>query len=106
VGLLPLVLLGAARRDGAGASVGRLTSHAWRSGAVPAMVVAALLAWAGTGHFMSVLAPLVGLAAAYAVTRLAERQIGGQTGDVCGAAVMLAEVAVLAGALAPLGWYA
>ncbi|WP_245443325.1 adenosylcobinamide-GDP ribazoletransferase [Labrys okinawensis] len=105
LGLLPLMLLGPARPDGAGASAGRLTGHAWRSGAVPAMVATALLAWAGTGHFMSVVAPLAGLAAAYAVTRLAERQIGGQTGDVCGAAVMLAEMAILAGALAPLGWH-
>lgn len=105
-GLLPLVLLGPARADGAGASAGRLTGHAWRLGAVPALIAAALLAWAGTGHFMSVLAPLAGVLAAYAVARLAERQIGGQTGDVCGAAVTLAEAAILAGALAPLGWHA
>lgn len=106
LGLLPLVALGPARADGAGASAGRLTGHAWRLGAVPAMIAAGLLAWAGTGQFMSVLAPLAGLAAAYTVSRLAERQIGGQTGDVCGAAVMLAETAILATALAPLGWRA
>ncbi|WP_448953274.1 adenosylcobinamide-GDP ribazoletransferase [Labrys neptuniae] len=105
-GILPLVLLGPARADGAGASAGRLTGHAWRLGAVPAAIAAAVLAWLGTGHFMSVLAPLFGIAAAYAVTSLAERQIGGQTGDVCGAAVMLSEVAMLAAALAPLGWHA
>lgn len=102
-GLLPLVLLSPARSDGAGASAGRLTGHAWRLGAVPAFVVGAALAWAGTGHFLSILAPLLSLVVAYAITRLAENQIGGQTGDVCGAAVMLSEIAFLAAALAPMG---
>jgi adenosylcobinamide-GDP ribazoletransferase len=105
-GLLPLVLLSPARSDGAGAAAGRLTFYAWRMGAVPAFATGAVLAWLGTGHFLAILAPVCSLAVAYGVTKLAERQIGGQTGDVCGAAVMVAEIAFLAGALAPLGWQA
>jgi adenosylcobinamide-GDP ribazoletransferase len=105
-GLLPLVLLSPARSDGAGVAAGRLSLDAWRLGAIPALVAGAVLAWLGTGFFAAILAPALGFLAAYGVARLAERQIGGQTGDVCGAAVMLAEIAFLAGALAPLGWRA
>ncbi|CAM5769708.1 adenosylcobinamide-GDP ribazoletransferase [Labrys miyagiensis] len=103
-GLLPLVLLSPARSDGAGAAAGRLSLDAWRLGAAPSLVAGALLAWIATGHVGAILAPALAFLAAYGVARLARWQIGGQTGDVCGAAVMLAEIAFLAGALAPLGW--
>jgi len=105
-GLLPLMLLPPARSDGAGAAAGRLSSDAWRLGAIPAFGGAVLLIWLGAGIACAVLAPTLGFLAAYGVTRLAERQISGQTGDVCGAAVMLADAACLAAALAPLGWHA
>ncbi len=45
------------------------------------------------------LAPIFASAAAYGVTKLAARQIGGQTGDVCGAATQCAELGFLAGLL-------
>jgi adenosylcobinamide-GDP ribazoletransferase len=103
-GLLPLVLLSPARSDGAGVAAGRLSLEAWRLGAIPALVAGAALSWLGTGHVVAILAPVLAFAAAYGVSRLAERQIGGQTGDVCGTAVIVAEIAFLVGALAPLGW--
>ena len=102
-GLLPLVLLSPARVDGAGAAAGRLSLASWRLGAVPAVVVAALLIYAATGHVACLVAPFVSLLVAFGVSKLAERQIGGQTGDVCGAATLLAEIAFLAAVLAPHG---
>ncbi|MDQ0394322.1 adenosylcobinamide-GDP ribazoletransferase [Labrys monachus] len=102
-GLLPLAMLPPARTDGAGAASGRLSRANWGIGAALGFALAALLAYGATRHPSSLAAPAFGFLAAYGVTRLAKRQIGGQTGDVCGAATVLAEIAFAAAVLAPLG---
>ncbi len=100
VALIPLVALEPARDDGA----------AWRAGKpeAPALMVAAALALAfaclpvlgGASSRQCALAIVLGFAAAWLTMRLAARQIGGQTGDVAGAAQQAAEVAALCAFLA------
>lgn len=94
-GLWPLVALDPARRDGSGAAAGRLDERVWRlSAAIGGGVGLVCALWVAGGW--GLLAPVAGLAAAYGMAKLAESQIGGQTGDVCGAATHLAELAFLA----------
>lgn len=98
--LVPLVLLEPARPGGAGASVGRPTATTLAIAAGLCLALG-LIAW-GLGlpllgvALVLVLAP----AAAYCLTTLAKRQIGGQTGDVVGACQQVAEIAALIGLLA------
>jgi adenosylcobinamide-GDP ribazoletransferase len=94
-GLAPLLLLDPARADGAGASAGRLDAGAAASGAAIALVVAALLGFGALGFWRAIFATLLAAAAALAMTTIAWRQVGGQTGDVAGAAEQLAEIAAL-----------
>jgi adenosylcobinamide-GDP ribazoletransferase len=97
--LLPLALLPPARTDGVGAGAGRLEAgHALAVGIV-ASVFAIVLGIAALGFWHAILALILALAAALGVTRIARRQIGGQTGDVAGAAQQLAEIACLIGLL-------
>jgi len=102
-GLLPLAMLPPARASGIGAVAARLSGKSWGVGAVLGFALAALLACAATRHSGALGAPLFGFLAAYAMTLVAKRQIGGQTGDVCGAATLLAEIACEAAVLAPFG---
>ncbi|MDQ0471014.1 adenosylcobinamide-GDP ribazoletransferase [Labrys wisconsinensis] len=99
-GLWPLVALPPARVDGAGAAAGMLAPRPWRVGAGIGAGIAVVLVLPACGWLPAVLAPAAALATAWGVARLADRQIGGQTGDVCGAATGLAELAFLAVALA------
>lgn len=99
--LMPLVLLPPARTDGLGAAA-QPPPGAVAIAAALAMAIAGALLAASAGPVRIVaavaLAPLAGLG----VCAFARRQIGGQTGDVAGAAQQLAEVAVyLALAAAP-----
>ncbi|MFC3123555.1 adenosylcobinamide-GDP ribazoletransferase [Pseudoroseomonas globiformis] len=87
----PLMALPPARSDGLSAGLGR-------PGAVPAFLALALMAALGLALLPAGLAlgaTLAALLAATLVTMLARRQIGGQTGDVLGAAAVLAESAAL-----------
>ena len=102
-GLAPMALLDPARTDGAGASVGRLEPGAFLKSALTALVVAAILGVAVLGFGRTLLACLLAAAAALAMTAVARRQIGGQTGDVAGAAEQLAEIAFLCGLLIGVG---
>jgi adenosylcobinamide-GDP ribazoletransferase len=94
LGLFPLLLV-PARADGAGSAAGKPGG--------PSLALAALFAalfgfaplFAGFGPLHVAAAILVAAAAAFAVTRLAAHMIGGQTGDVAGAAQQLAEIAYL-----------
>jgi adenosylcobinamide-GDP ribazoletransferase len=92
-GLLPLTLLVPARPDGAGRAAQRTKPQAWILAALASLGIAVVLAGG------AVLRPLAaGLAAGLAglyITVLARRLIGGQTGDVAGAAQQLAEIACL-----------
>jgi len=92
-GLMPLVLLRPARRDGVGAAAGRLPVDAFTNAVMLGCGLALVLALTGGfGLMRGLLACLVGLAAARGVCALAEARIGGQTGDVAGAAQILAEI--------------
>jgi adenosylcobinamide-GDP ribazoletransferase len=97
--LAPLALLGPARADGLGAGVGRLGAGGALAAAGAALIVGAGLGLGALGLGRAILALLLGLGAALAMTAIARRQIGGQTGDVAGAAQQIAEIACLCGLL-------
>ncbi|RXF75391.1 adenosylcobinamide-GDP ribazoletransferase [Hansschlegelia zhihuaiae] len=92
---LPATVLPPARPDGLGRSANP------RKGAVvvgAALGVAAAILLGGAAAGLAAAALACGAAAA--VSAIAHRQIGGQTGDVCGAAAEAAEIAALAGLVA------
>jgi adenosylcobinamide-GDP ribazoletransferase len=62
------------------------------------VVVAAVLFYVAAGLAGTLCIILAGVAAATVMRALAIRQIGGQTGDVCGALILLSETAMLAAA--------
>jgi adenosylcobinamide-GDP ribazoletransferase len=93
--LLPLVMLPPARTHGAGFAAQHFASEALKR-AAGLGALAALTPWlAGAGLSRPVLAMFAAWGAAYGVTRLAKRQIQGQTGDVAGAAQQLSEIAFM-----------
>jgi adenosylcobinamide-GDP ribazoletransferase len=95
-GLLPMFLLAPARRDGAAALAGQLTSGAMLAGSAVAAGLAGLCCWSGGISPAAVaVSVLAAGAAAYSVSRVAGRMIGGHTGDIAGAAQQVAEVAML-----------
>ncbi|GLK67845.1 adenosylcobinamide-GDP ribazoletransferase [Hansschlegelia plantiphila] len=89
--LLPTRLSAPARGEGAGASA-RPKARSVAIGC--ALGLATTIAFGGVPG--GVAAAAFGGAAALGVVALARRQIGGYTGDVCGAAAELAEIAALA----------
>ncbi|MBX9930524.1 MAG: adenosylcobinamide-GDP ribazoletransferase [Methylobacterium sp.] len=97
--LAPLVFLDPARIGGAGASVGRpsLRTLGFATGLGTALSLVALPFGLPVGG----VALMIGFAAlaAWGVTNLARRQIGGQTGDVVGACQQVTEIAALLGLL-------
>jgi adenosylcobinamide-GDP ribazoletransferase len=97
--LLPLTLLPPARTDGLGAGAGRLEAGSALVAGLIALLFAIVLGAAALGLLHAILALILALAAALGMTRIARRQIGGQTGDVAGAAQQLAEIACLIGLL-------
>src|SRR3954468_23724828 len=101
--LIPLALSPSARTDGASASFGRPSPAALARAALIAAAVALLLVLAAALPLTGV-ALGFGLAAAVAfgMTRLSNRLIGGQTGDVAGAVQQLGEIAALIGLLLAL----
>lgn len=84
-----------ARNDGLSVQAGRPS----RNTALLALAIGGLGAWAAAAYVLAPAASVVALIAAgvtlAAVRALAMRKIGGQTGDVCGAAQILAETAML-----------
>ena len=99
LGLWPLHALSAARLDGAGVSTGGLAFEPWRRGALIGALLALACGLIGVGLAATLAAFLAAAAVTWAVTRLADRQIGGYTGDVCGATTIIAETAFLTAAL-------
>lgn len=92
-GVLPVMSLNLsyARKDGLAANAGRPDAGMAAAAILIAFVIALLaLSWAN-GFWAAVVTALSALAMAW----LAKRQIGGQTGDVLGAAEQVAETAVL-----------
>jgi adenosylcobinamide-GDP ribazoletransferase len=97
--LLPLALLPPARSDGLGAGVGGLAPGRAVAAGFVALIVAAALGFVALGLGSAILGWCLALAAALAMSAIARRQIGGQTGDVAGATQQLAEIACLCGLL-------
>lgn len=97
--LVPLALLPPARADGAGASAGRLDIGNLIAAGITTAALAFLAGFVALGVTRALFACVVSGGAAWAVSALARRQIGGQTGDVAGAAQQAAEIACLCGLL-------
>ena len=66
-------------------------------------VLALLLLAPGFGVLKALAALVVAIASAWPLTRLSRRLLGGQTGDVAGAAGVVAEIAALLALLAHAG---
>ena len=97
--LTPLALLPAARADGAGAAAGRLNSNALAAAWGSALIIAVVLGLIALGVVHSLFAALMSGAGALLMVALARRAIGGQTGDVAGAAQQCGEIAAWCGLL-------
>jgi adenosylcobinamide-GDP ribazoletransferase len=99
-GLMPLVFLAPARRDGLSQAVGQPARETFWLAAGMAGVIAVILgALAGLPPFgIALMLGLSGLSGA-ALTVFAARHLGGQTGDIVGAAQQAAEIAALIGLL-------
>jgi adenosylcobinamide-GDP ribazoletransferase len=96
--LAPLSLLDPARSDGRGASFGQPTMMSLIAGMAIATLLALAVALATQLSVMGALVGLVGAIASVAlILRLAQRKIGGQTGDICGACQQIAVSALLIG---------
>jgi adenosylcobinamide-GDP ribazoletransferase len=94
-GLLPLALLPPARTVGAGFAARPPGAAALRTAGLVAFICACLPLLAGASIARVMAACILAALAAYGTTALARRQIGGQTGDVAGAAQQAAEIAIL-----------
>jgi adenosylcobinamide-GDP ribazoletransferase len=93
-GLLPLTLLAPARIDGAGFSAPRPTLRRVVEVAFWSSLLAGVIChFSGIEGWRVVIACLAAFAAGLYITVLSWRHIGGQTGDVAGAAQQVAEVA-------------
>ncbi len=97
--LTPLALLPPARIDGAGAAAGRLDLNALAAAWGSALVIAIGLGLVALSVAHALLAALLSGAGALAVVVMARRAIGGQTGDVAGAAQQCGEIAAWCGLL-------
>ena len=88
-----------ARPTGLSSRAGRPSRNTLQKAAAIAAVIAAVLAIPGFGILSLLAGFLVGIVALSGLTRLADAQFGGQTGDVAGAAVAVVEIAFLLGLL-------
>jgi adenosylcobinamide-GDP ribazoletransferase len=91
--LMPLALLPPARENGAGFAAGKPERAALAVAACLAVVFALTPVVAGAYLARSLAGIAAATGAAYAIVLLARKQIGGQTGDVAGAAQQLSEIA-------------
>lgn len=95
-GLAPMLIGAPARADGAGVAAVPITRADMRRAATIAAAMALLPFAAGASIFLLCIAMIGAALAAIGVSLLAQRQIGGYTGDVMGAAQQAAEIVVLA----------
>ncbi len=93
--LMPLMLLPPARADGLGATTSRPSRKAFATATAQCAVASLILLLFGIGLLKILVMIGLGFGAAFLVCRIADRQIGGQTGDVAGAAQQAAEIAAL-----------
>jgi adenosylcobinamide-GDP ribazoletransferase len=101
--LVPLAALAPARDDGLGARAGRLATGDLLAAAAATVAVALVAGLASLGLARAAFAAALAVAAAGGVAALAKRRLGGQTGDVAGAAQQAAEIAALVGLLIGAG---
>jgi adenosylcobinamide-GDP ribazoletransferase len=95
-----LVVLPPARVEGSSYAVGRVTPRAFLTGCVLASALTLALGLPSGLPFSGLLlATVLPIAATLLLARLSARMIGGQTGDVAGAAQQAGEVAALLGLL-------
>jgi adenosylcobinamide-GDP ribazoletransferase len=93
--LWPLCHLGPARPDGAAHAVGRPSPATHATAWALCLAVLVLAGLLGLPWLGLCLAGLFAFVAAWTMTRMADRLVGGQTGDVIGASQQLAEIAAL-----------
>ncbi|MFC1456311.1 adenosylcobinamide-GDP ribazoletransferase [Microvirga arabica] len=102
-GLMPLVFLAPARLDGMSQAVGQPARKTfWRAAGIAVLLAIVLGAFGGLPAAGIVLMLVLSSLAGLALTRFAERHLGGQTGDIAGAAQQVAEIAALIGLLTVL----
>ena len=94
-GLLPILRLPPARTNGLGAGVASFDRDAVRQASVIAAITLLLPLIAGASVSRVALAAVVATAAAYGLVPLARHKIGGQTGDIAGAAQQASEIGFL-----------
>ncbi|HEX4769097.1 MAG TPA: adenosylcobinamide-GDP ribazoletransferase [Lichenihabitans sp.] len=95
-GLMPLAILPPARPSGLGQAAGQLPKAAFATALALATIIAlAPMLWSGIAPWRPALACLCAAVTAFGVTWQAKRHIGGQTGDVAGAAQQLCEISYL-----------
>jgi adenosylcobinamide-GDP ribazoletransferase len=102
-GLMPLTFLAPARLDGASYAVGQPSRESFWLAVGLGSLLAIVLGLIGGLHplgivLMILLSGLMG----WGFTRLSTRHLGGQTGDIAGAAQQVAEIAALLGLLTTL----
>jgi adenosylcobinamide-GDP ribazoletransferase len=93
--LAPLTWTAPARADGVGVSVGALDASVLLGVAATLIVLTVALGLMSLGLIRSSMAFVVGSVVARLFVALSKSQIGGQTGDVCGAVAEIVQVAVL-----------
>lgn len=99
-GLMPLVLLVPARLEGASYAVGQPPREAfWFAAGLAGLIAVALGALGGLPPSGIALMLALSALSGIGMTRLADRHIQGQTGDIAGATQQVAEIAALIGLL-------
>jgi adenosylcobinamide-GDP ribazoletransferase len=91
--LMPMALLPPAREEGTGFAAGKPERAALAAAACLAVVFALAPVVAGAPLIRSAAGIASATGAAYAIVHLARKHLGGQTGDVAGAAQQLSEIA-------------
>lgn len=103
-GLVPLVFLPPARKDGVSRAVGQPARDTfWLAAGMAGSIALALGALAGLPPLGIVLMLALSGLSGVALAGFASRHLGGQTGDVAGAAQQGAEIAALIGLLTVVG---
>lgn len=87
-----------ARGDGLSAGAGRPSRDILLAALLVGAVAAVVLSYVTVGLFGAAVIVLAGAVPAAVIRMLALRQIGGHTGDVCGALIVVSETAMLAAA--------
>ena len=102
-GLMPLVFLSPARRDGMSQAVGQPARETfWLAAGIAGGIAVVLGALAGLPPIGVALTLVLSGLSGVALTGFASRHLGGQTGDIAGAAQQVAEIAALIGLLTVL----